>query len=301
MSLNKVSLIQIWNELFKYKISIIVSSVALFAIAVVITLQMPNKYKAKATVVAVSMEKGGLASLAKNFGGLAGIAGINLEQANGNDKSQIAMEVIKSPHFINKFVNKHQLTVPLMASIGSKPITYELILDEELYNSQLNTWVREVKKPKTAEPTPEEIYEKFIEFLQVEQDAKTGFIRISFEFYSPNLAKEWVELLIKDVNEVIKLDDKEEAQRSILFLNSALNDTSNASIKSTFYQLLEEQTKTLMLVEAKDEYVFKTISPALLPEKKSTPRRAVLCIASAFLGGFLSSLVVLVRYFSRFE
>jgi uncharacterized protein involved in exopolysaccharide biosynthesis len=68
-----------------------------------------------------------------------------------------------------------------------------------------------------------------------------------------------------------------------------------------FYQLIEEQTKTLMLAEVSGEYVFKTISEAKVAEEKSKPKRALISILGAFLGGMLSLVVVLIRHFTKKE
>jgi hypothetical protein len=39
-------------------------------------------------------------------------------------------------------------------------------------------------------------------------------------------------------------------------------------METVFYQLIEEQTKNMMLTQVKAEYVLKTIDPAQVPEKK---------------------------------
>ena len=295
----QVSLIEIVTEIYRHKIKVILASSMLLIIAVIFTLQLPNNYTSKVLLVSAGDDQGGLASLAKNFGGLAGLAGIGLGQSAGTDKSLIGLEILKSQKFITDFVVRHDLTVPLMASEGSKAVTYELIIDDELYDVKTNSWVREVKPPKTIEPTPQEIHERFMELLSIEQDAKTGFITISLEFYSPIMTKKWIDLLVYDLNNKMKLDDKVEAKESIEYLNDILLATKNNNMKETFYQLLEEQTKTLMLTESRSEYIFKTISPSVVPEKKSSPHRAVICIFAAFLGGFITVVIVLIRYFAK--
>lgn len=300
-STDEVSLVKVWTELYKYKVKIILLSIIFFIAAVIITLQISDRYTAKVLLVSVSEEQGGLASLAKNFGGLASMAGIGLGQSAGPDKALMALEIMKSQKFINDFVLNNNLVVPLMASEGSKPVTYELIIDDELYDVNTSTWVREVKAPKTIEPTDGEIYEEFLDILTIEQDAKTGFIKISLEFYSPYIAKEWIDLLVNDINEKMKKDDKIEAEKSIDYLGTILKNTKNSSMQETFYQLLEEQTKTLMLTESRPQYIFKTIAPAIVPEKKSSPKRAIICIFSGFLGAFIAMTIILIRYFSNNE
>ena len=78
----------------------------------------------------------------------------------------------------------------------------------------------------------------------------------------------WVDWLVEDINTDMKIRDKEEAERSIKYLQSQIANTNIVEQKTLLYQLIEEQAKTLMFAEVRDEYVFKTIDPALVPELK---------------------------------
>ncbi|WP_308300923.1 GNVR domain-containing protein, partial [Vibrio parahaemolyticus] len=78
-----------------------------------------------------------------------------------------------------------------------------------------------------------------------------------------------------------------------------LSKTAIADMQSTFYKLIEEQTKSLMLAEVQEEFVFKVIDPAVVPEEKTQPSRAIICILGTFLGGFLSCIIVLVLHVYR--
>lgn len=295
----EISLIEVWKEVFRNKIAIVLSSALFCGVAVYIAISLPNKYTAKALLVPISDESSGLSSLAKSLGGLAGVAGLRLGKSRGPDKTDIALEVLKSQGFINDFVNRHNLLVPLMASTGSNKITQELILDPEVYDINEDKWLRVVKPPKTVEPSPEEVYEAFLNIIEVERIPKSGFVMISVEFFSPSISAQWLELLISDINDSIKQSDKEEAQKSIVFLESIIASTQVAEMKETFYQLIEEQTKTLMLTESRSQYILKTISPISIPEKKSGPKRVLIVIAGIIVGGFLAVLFVLVRFFVK--
>jgi LPS O-antigen subunit length determinant protein (WzzB/FepE family) len=52
-----------------------------------------------------------------------------------------------------------------------------------------------------------------------------------------------------------------------------------------------------MLAQASPEYVYVTISAAMVPEEKSQPKRALICILGMLLGGILSVAFVLIRYY----
>lgn len=52
-----------------------------------------------------------------------------------------------------------------------------------------------------------------------------------------------------------------------------------------------------MLANASPEYLFKTLDPAVVPELKAKPKRALIFVLGVLLGGMLGVLVVLVRHF----
>ena len=54
------------------------------------------------------------------------------------------------------------------------------------------------------------------------------------------------------------------------------------SLDEVFAQLIEEQTKTIMLANVSKDYVFDVIDPPVAPELKSKPSRAVICVLGTF-------------------
>ena len=67
----------------------------------------------------------------------------------------------------------------------------------------------------------------------------------------------------------------------------------------TFYNLIEQQQQKLMLAKVRNDYVFKVLDAPIVPERKDSPKRALIVIFSSLLGGFLSILVVLVISFRK--
>ncbi len=99
-----------------------------------------------------------------------------------------------------------------------------------------------------------------------------------------------------DLNEAMKLRDQADATRNIAYLKAQLEKTLVADMQKVFYQLIEEQTKTLMLTEVNQEYVFKTLDPAVVAEEKAKPKRALIAVLGTLLGGMLGVMIVLVRH-----
>tara|TARA_B110000211_G_C14092689_1_gene560150 strand:- start:11198 stop:12151 length:954 start_codon:yes stop_codon:yes gene_type:complete len=297
---DEIDLAELWHAIWSGKLLIIAIS-ALFAISSIIyAINQPNIYRAF-TLLAPASEQGGAGGLAKmagQFGGLASLAGINLG-GGGTDKTGLALEVLKSRVFLETFINKHQLLVPLMATENWDINTNKLIYDEDLYDSSTKKWVREVKAPKKPEPSSWEAYKAFSEVLTVNTDKETGMVTLAIEHYSPEVATQWLLWLVSDINAAMREQDKAEAQRSIDYLTAKLKETQLADMQTVFYQLIEQQTKTIMLAEVSQEYVLKTIDPANAPEEKAKPKRALIVVLGTMLGGILSVLIVLIRYFSN--
>lgn len=286
----------IWAGKF---IIIIISTIFAF-LSIIYALKQPNIYRATTLLVATDEQggAGGLAKMAGQIGGLASLAGINLGSSTSN-KSDLALEIIKSRLFLETFISEHDLLVPLIAAKGWNQAEDKLIYDTDVYDVTSKKWIREASFPKTVVPSSWESYEAFRKTLFVSKNKETGMITIAIEHYSPQIAKKWLLLLVQDINKTIREQDKEEAQNSIDFLSGMLKQTEIADMQTIFYQLIEEQTKTIMLAEVSKEYVLKTVDPANTPDNKSKPKRALIVILSTVIGGILSVLIVLVRYFNN--
>ena len=70
-------------------------------------------------------------------------------------------------------------------------------------------------------------------------------------------------------------------------------------INGVFAQLIEELTKTIMLANVSKDYVFDITDPPVVPELKSKPSRALICVLGTLLGGMLGIVWVLVRHYAR--
>lgn len=276
---------------------IIIAITALFAVASVFyAINQPNIYKSEALLAPAEQEQqGGLGALAGQFGGLASLAGVNLGAGGGVDKTQMALEVLKSRQFTSEFIQKHNILPDLMAAKAWNSETNTIMYDDELYITEQNKWIREVELPFKPEPSMQEAYKKFKKVVNTNKDKETGMVTIAIEHISPYIAQQWVNWLIQDINKTMKLRDVLEANKSTDFLTKQIQQTKIADIRAVLYKLVEEQTKTIMFANVRDEYVFKTIDPAIVPEEKAKPKRAILVILGIMLGGILSVTFLFIR------
>lgn len=239
-----------------------------------------------------------LGAMASQFGGLASLAGIKVPAEEGGE-AEAALEIIKSWSFIEEFIKTNNLAADVFAADGWDRETNQLSYDSSLYDSQQGIWVRTPPAGKTIEPTSWELYEEFTERLSVTTNEKNGMISISIEHYSPILAKHWVDLYITTINDYMRARKLEQTNSNIEYLEAQIDKTAIAGMKEVFYQIIEEQIKNKMLAEASPEYAFVTVSHAMVPEEKSTPKRGLICILSVLLGAMISVFAVLVMHYSK--
>ena len=124
-------------------------------------------------------------------------------------------------------------------------------------------------------------------------------VTFSVKSLSPLAAQQWGQWLVEDINEHMRQQDVAEAEARIDYLENKLTDTNIAGMQQVFYQLIESETRTVMLANAQREYVFKTIDPAVVPQEKSEPKRALIAILAIMLGGMLGIFIVFLRSFFK--
>jgi len=296
---DEIDLAEVWHAIWSGKITIIAISFIFAVASIAFALSKPDIYKASILLSPASSEgTGGMGALAGQFGGLASLAGISLG-GGGTDKTALALEIIKSRSFLEKFITRHNLLIPLMAAKNWDRDGNSLVINNELYDVSTKKWIREVSYPKKPEPSAWEAFQELRELISTSQDKITSLITIDIEYYSPDIAKEWLNWLVADVNDFMRSQDETEAQASIVYLTKQLEKTEVSAMETVFYQLIEEQTKNMMLTKISKEYVLKIIDPAQVPELKAGPKRALIVVLGTMLGGMLALLIVLVRYFSN--
>lgn len=278
---------------------IIISFTAIASIIIVFySLSLPNIYKTDALLVPIS-SKDSVGGNVQDLGGLASLAGISL--SDSTDMSAIAIEKLHSLSFFEEKILPQIFLPDLMAVESWDPSSNSIKYDQEVYDEETKTWTREITSLQTPEPSAQESFVAFMEHVGGLKDIKTKLVTISAKHQSPFIAKEWADLVISEINSYYREKDKKEATFAVNYLNEQLSQTRLSEVKFVVSEVLAQQIQKLTLIEANDNYVFDFIDPPVVMEKKSEPRRAIICIVGAFIGGFLGVLVALFRFFKPFK
>lgn len=272
------------KECIKYfmnRTHIIVLIVFVFWLSSYIYLRnLPTLYCSNILLAPNSSEKNNSSVLKDQFGGPVFISGINLGINQEVNKSDIALETLKTRKFIYHFIEKRNL-IPLL-------------IDESKYTTKMKN-VNE-KKSEINSTNYNSAYFKLLNLMIVSVDYKTNLISISIEHNSPEIAKQLVTWIVEDINNYMSESEKAEASDSILMLSSLLKSNSNLVAQTFLYQMIEEKTKVLMFANIRKEYAFKVIDSANMPEFISKPKIILSSSLSAILGFLISIAIFMIKF-----
>jgi len=294
---DEIDLRELFAVIWAGKWLIIIITLLFSVAALIYAIGKPDIYKSEALLTPTEQQSS-LNGLQSQLGGLASLAGINLGGGAGS-KTTLAIEILKSRQFSFDFIAKRNILADLIAWKEWNMETNTIIYDPDIYSVATDLWVEDSSGDSTGKPSLQEAQEAFSDIFSISVESDTGMVKFAIEHVSPLIAQQWVTWLIEDINLTMKTRAIKEAQASIKFLDEQINQTKISDIRAMLFSLVEEQTKTIMFANVRDEYVFRTIDPALVPEQKSSPKRALICIIGVLGGGFIGVFFVIVRHFSK--
>ena len=295
--LNELDLLRIFEKIFQNKLLIIILT-SIFALSSVFYALSLKNYYISSSILSVDQkdsQSSGLSNLGSSYGGLAALAGISLP--SGGNSSAYVVNLIESREFLKHLLTFENVLPSIMAPSNYDPNTKLLSFNEELYNEEGNKWVRQVSIPRKVIPSHLEAYKAYMKALSVKVDPKTGFLSISVEHISPNFANELLVLIISQANKLAKVKDMAETSSALEYLYKEYSKESYSEIKTSISRLIDAQLETKMFANVKDDYLISIIDPPFIPEEKSRPGRAMICIFLTFLGFVFSIFIVLIKEF----
>ena len=246
--MDEISLADVWRTLTRHWKIIFATTLAGIVTTVLVALLTRPVYRVEALVAPVAEDqRNGLSAFAGQFGELAALAGINLRGGGGSKDEAIAL--LKSRSLTEKFIDDNHLLPVLFA---------------DDWDAVAGQW--RAKDPQDV-PTMWAAYRLFDEEIRsVTENPKTGLVTIAVEWTDPEQAKTWTDQLIQAVNLEMRIRAIREAERSLTYLNEQLLKTDVVELKQAIFRLVESQTKQMMLANVREDYAFKVIDPAAVPD-----------------------------------
>lgn len=248
------------------------------AAATAIAFALPRIYRAEVLVTAADQDEGGgLAQLVGGLGGVAALAGLDL---GGKTDVEVSLAMLRSHQFTAAFIEENQLA-------------------REFFWRKWDAGNQRWKSQDPDEvPTVSEAVLFFDKSVRsVSRDRRTGLIKVAVEWRDRRKAADWANELIRRVNQVARDKAIGEAERSIAYLNKELEKTKVVELQQAIYRLIETQINRIVLANVREEFAFRVIDPAVVPDAKYKvrPKRLLIMLAGAAIGGILGIAIAFVR------
>lgn len=249
-----IDVIALVRLLWSYKLPIGIIAGAFGVAAVILALIATPVYRAETvmTPVADSSLGNAASSLAGRFGGLASLAGIDLNSRGV--AGQEAQAVLQSRRLVEEFIRRNDL-VGVLVTPGDP--------DAGLWNAVQN--FRDT-------------------VVSINKDDVDGTTTIAVEWKDPAVAANWANGLVALANELMRSKALADSGRNIEYLNKQIAATNVVEIQRVMYALVENETKTLMLANARADYAFTVVDPAVAPEARIRPKRRMMVLTGIALG-----------------
>lgn len=288
-NINKeIDLIELFKSIWHRKIFVIILTAFFCLGSFLVSFSFPVLYKSTSVLAPTSSDSKNSNPLS-SVSAVASFAGINIGSQQ-DAKLAEAIKILTTVEFFAE-LNLGEIDTPtLMAVKGWSKKQNELIFNKSVFDPESGIWF----EGRGLEPLILARHSKFLESFNVRQDQSTGFIEISYEHPSPNVAKKWLEYIIFMLDSKMRQEDKANASKSIDYLQIELSKTNFTEVKQVIAELLKQQVQTLSLVEASNNYVFKVLDPPYLPEVRIQPIRSNYIISGFILGLFFSVVLCLI-------
>ena len=247
-------------------------------LAIGYALNAPEVFKAETLLAPAQEEKSGASSTLSQFGGLAAMAGISIP-SDSNIEQVVA--TLNSRKFLGEYIKQKKLMPFLFADI----------------------WDADNKKWLVAladeEPSEQSAIQSLKGSLSVDEDKKSGLITLSISWNDPEVAAQWANDLVKQLNKQLREQAITDSKKRVGYLEKELTKTTLQDMRAVLYNLLESEKQKAMLANVNEDFALEVIDPALAPETREKPKRKLIVAIGAICGVFFGIFAVFFTQFLR--
>ena len=326
---DEIDLIALLQQLWNARMFILKVSAAFVLLGIAVALLTPTKYKAQ--TVFIPQVSDASAGVGSKLGGLASLAGINLGAAS--DGMNIPPTLY--PNITSSVPFKLAFLAATIQVEGKKKSIEDYLLDQpkSFLSNFFGEKEKRENAPQNEvlqlSADQESLFEQLKEILAVGVNEKEGYVSLSILWKDPVIAAQLAEVGKSLLQEQVIAYKLEKLNDNLLFTQEqyaqkrkefeqvqdrlALFKDRNQNISSSRFQSqlqrlqseydialsviqeLAKQLETTKLQVNRDTPIFTVIEPVIVPHEREQPKRKLIVLIWAFLGGVLSCGWVLVR------
>jgi uncharacterized protein involved in exopolysaccharide biosynthesis len=210
-------------------------------------------------------------NLGQQIGGLASLAGINLNLKGTSSAERIA-------------------------TLSSRSVARAVVVKENLLPTLFSSSAHSLFRISARNPpTVDDAVEYFVKNVRhIEVDDKTGLVTVVVLWKDPAQAAQWAGDLVELTNKKLQQEAIADATKNIEFLEAESKQATLDSLRQAIVSLLETNLNQEMLANVQSNYAFKTIDPPVVPEANQfvSPQRSILVVVGLLLGALAACMLI---------
>ena len=272
---DEIDLLELIRTLLQAWKTIVGITIFFTGLAVVYAHYAPEVFKAESLLAPAEEEKSAASSSLGQFGGLAAMAGISIPSSSNIER---VLATLETREFLKKFISSQKLL----------PIIFD-----DLWDESSNSWKLIEGQEKL---TVEDGILPLQGAIEVDQE-KSGLISLSISWKDPEIAAQWANYLVKQLNEQLRAQAIADSKKRVRYLEQELAKTTLQDMRAVLYNLLESEKQKAMLANVNEDFALEVIDPAVAPETREKPKRKLIVAFGGVCGGFLGIFSV---FFAQF-
>ncbi len=299
ISESTIDIIDLTSFLWSKKIFICALTFCIGISSILYSLILTNEYTAVLSLSEVKQdEETSLSSSIDSTLSFSLPGGFGVGNGLSNDMNQ-AITLMKSWGFVDDFIRKNNLEVPLIAGKYWDESTRKLVIDESIYDEENEKWVNEEFDIESS-ALRWDLYKKFTDEMRIIGDDKSGIHKLSITFYSPDLALDWATKYYQTVNSVMRQEKLSILEKNIKNLETQILSNASANLRERLYDIQSQQIKAKIIIEASPDFILKPIGKFLPPYERSFPRKTII-VTGLTVAGFVLLILCLCIYRIYFQ
>ena len=141
---------------------------------------------------------------------MASFGGIDLNSSSV-DPIDYSIAVIESRDFLKRIIEIEKVKENLAAARSYDPNTRQSIYRSSVFDASNQTWIKDVHFMRIHS-------RHYLKNLTLTKDRATGFLTVTFRHPNPIFAKDFVQLIIDELNSSIRAIELENSEKKLEFL-----------------------------------------------------------------------------------
>jgi len=281
---DEIDLRELFNTILKYKYKILFFTIIITSLTIIYTMSIPNSYKSEVILSPQEQSKG---SSLGGLGALAGLAGVSLGGSNSMDAFSSLNTIMNNNTFNKMMINKYDL----INKLSSKNIDKNLVfaMNNRTFYDFLNN--KQIDNNQNIEDKIYTTIQSLKSMINLSKDKKTGAMTLTVNSKDRFLAKELLELYLKESTTQLSKLDMQDLEKKLKYYKEELSNTQDIELRTQLSQLVSSLMQKKVLSKASEYYNVRKITQAEVAyiKDKTKPKRGLIVVVS-----FITSLILAI-------